>query len=265
MGRDRPDRWRHMNWHGQGYAFSSWRGSPSPIQGLRRWAHGQDRLWRGLVGVDLGTAGAGGCGWVFPKREHLSVGVAAHQWDARGIRSLYDRFVARRGLSFAPVLRRCGHRLPIRPPGSPIQSGRVLLAGDAAGLVDAFTGEGIYWAVRSGKLAAAAVQELLEGRAQDLSGYERRVDRELMPELLAARQWVNVYLWAPALSYLLLRHSDRFRRAVCQIIRGERGYQDIAPSLGPLGVLTSLLPMVGGRHSHANRSRREAMMTRSAP
>lgn len=84
--------------------------------------------WRGLVGVDLGTAGAGGCGWVFPKGDHLSVGVAAHQWGARGIRSIYDRFAARSGLRAAPVLHRRGHQIPIRPPGSPIQSGRALLA-----------------------------------------------------------------------------------------------------------------------------------------
>ncbi len=205
--------------------------------------------WRGLVGVDLGTAGAGGCGWVFPKRDHLSVGGAVHRWDARGIRSLYEGFAARSGLGAATVLRRRGHRLPIRPPDSPIQSGRALLAGDAAGLVDVFTGEGIYWAVRSGRLAAAAVRELLAGRARDLASYERRVDQELMPELLAARRWVNVYLWAPVLCYLLLRHSDGFWRAVCGIIRGERGYQDVSASLGPLGVLVSLLPLAGGRRA----------------
>ncbi len=202
--------------------------------------------WRGLVGVDLGTAGAGGCGWVFPKRDHLSVGVAAHQWRARGIKSLYHRYAERSGLWSAPVLRRRGHRLPVRPAGSPIQSGRVLLAGDAAGLIDAFTGEGIYWAVRSGKLAAGAVRELLAGRAPDLAEYERRVDEELMPELLTARRWVNLYLWAPGLCYLLLRYSDRFWQAVCQIIRGDRGYQDIGASLGPLRVLASLLPVAGG-------------------
>lgn len=197
--------------------------------------------WRGLVGVDLGTAGAGGCGWVFPKGGNLSVGIAAHAPSFKGIRAHYNRFAARAGLEEMPAIQGRGHRLPIRPAGSRIHRGKVLLAGDAAGMVDAFTGEGIYWAVRSGKLAAASVLELLEGREPDLSGYERRVDEELMPELLAAQRWLNLYLWAPRLCYLLLRHSERFWRAVCLILRGERSYQDIAAALGPPRGLPSRL------------------------
>lgn len=221
------------------------------------------RRWRGLVGVDLGTAGAGGCGWVFPKGGNLSVGIAAHAPSFKGIRAYYDGFAARTGLGTMPVIHGRGHRLPIRPPGSRIRRGRVLLAGDAAGMVDAFTGEGIYWAVRSGRLAAASVLDLLGGLEPDLSGYERRVDEELMPELLAAQRWLNLYLWAPRLCYLLLRHSERFWRAVCLILRGERTYQDLAGSLGPLRGLVSLLPPVGESSAGIRRAAARGVTGRS--
>lgn len=199
--------------------------------------------WQGLIGIDLGTIGAGGYGWVFPKREHLSVGTGAHERGAREIKGYYAGFAARHGLADAAVLQQRGHRLPLRPPDSPIWSGRALLAGDAAGLVDGFTGEGIYWAVRSGKLAAVAVLELLRGQTGDLASYERRIDAELMPELLTARRWLNLYLWAPTVCYQFLRASDHLWQAFCENVRGERGYQDRVKSVWPLRLLTSLLPV----------------------
>ena len=70
-----------------------------------------------------------------------------------------------------------GYRLPLRRPASPLVKGRALLVGDAAGLVDPLTGDGIYEALLSARLATEAVVELLEGRAQDLSGYERKLLR----------------------------------------------------------------------------------------
>lgn len=204
------------------------------------------RRWQGVIGLDLGTIRPSGYGWVFPKRDHLSVGVGVQGCNARQIKDYYVRFAGRYGLN-AQAIEGGGQLLLHRPKGSPVQSGRALLAGGAAGLVDAFTGEGIYWAVRSGKLAAAAVLDLLGGRAQDLATYERRVEQELMPDLSSARRWLNVYRWAPALYYLLLRHSDRFWQAVCQVIRGEICYQEIDRALGPLRFLADLLPVDGGR------------------
>ena len=82
-----------------------------------------------------------------------------------------------------------GHRLPRRRRGMPIQSGRALLLGDAAGLIDFWTGEGIYYALRSAQTAAPAIQDYLEGKVADLEQYEVSIDRELMPELHVARTW----------------------------------------------------------------------------
>jgi len=199
--------------------------------------------WTGLIGIDLGTLRGGGYAWVFPKGDHLSVGAGGCTQVGKDLKGYCDRFMVGLGLGSARVLRRRGHLLPIRPRGSPIQQGRGLLAGDAAGLVDACTGEGICWAVRSAKLAAGAVLDLLAGTARDLAGYETRVDDELMPELLAARRWVNLYLWAPALCSLLIHHSDPFWLTCCMLFRGDLGYQDVARLLGPLRFLPSILPV----------------------
>ena len=72
-----------------------------------------------------------------------------------------------------------GHRLPMRRAGARPARGRALLVGDAAGLVDPLSGDGMYEAFVSARLAAEAVLDLLAGRARDLDPYGPALDREL--------------------------------------------------------------------------------------
>ena len=73
-----------------------------------------------------------------------------------------------------------GHKIRFRRAHEPIADGSVLLAGDAAGLADEFTQEGIFYAVESGRLAARAILRALGGDGS-LDAYERDVDAQLMP------------------------------------------------------------------------------------
>ncbi|MBI2865712.1 MAG: NAD(P)/FAD-dependent oxidoreductase [Chloroflexi bacterium] len=195
----------------------------------------------GTATLDLGTLPAA-YAWTFPKQGRLSIGAGGQDRVARSIRSYYADFLARQDLGPHRVLSQKGHRLPLRRRGSPIHRGRVALVGDAAGLVDAFTGEGIYWALASGRLAARAALDVLGGREITLAGYEQMVEAELMPELLYSRRWLNIYLWWPRLCYRLLRESSRFWDATARILRGEKTYASIERALGPFGFLARLLP-----------------------
>ena len=188
--------------------------------------------WRSTVGLDFGTL-RGGYMWVFPKADHLSIGVGGFTRHSTLLRGLMDRFLA--SLDLGPHERRLtrGHRLPRRRPGSPIQRGRALLVGDAAGLVDFWTGEGIYSAIRSAQLASDAIPELLEGTTTDLGAYERRVDEELMPDLKVARTMARIGALAPHLVYSLMKRSDRAWNAGCRILVGDRSYHDSRLRLGP--------------------------------
>ena len=106
--------------------------------------------------VELGTV-PGGYGWVFPKGDHANLGVGG--WGSEGprLRHHLDELARRHDVDPAHLTEVRGHRLPMRRLGSPAQRGRALLVGDAAGLVDPLSGDGMYEAFTSAKLAADAV------------------------------------------------------------------------------------------------------------
>jgi flavin-dependent dehydrogenase len=89
------------------------------------------------------------------------------------------------GLEDAAVDIARGPKIRFRRGAEPIANDRALLVGDSAGLADEFTEEGISYAIESGRLAARNILRGLGGGS--ILGYQADVDREVMPELRAAR------------------------------------------------------------------------------
>jgi geranylgeranyl reductase family protein len=106
--------------------------------------------------IELGVV-PGGYGWVFPKGDHANLGVGG--WGSEGprLRERLDELARRHDVDPAVLTEVRGHRLPMRRPGTQAHHGRVLLVGDAAGLVDPLSGDGMYEAFTSASLAADAV------------------------------------------------------------------------------------------------------------
>ena len=108
-----------------------------------------------------------------------------------------------------------------------IANKHVLLAGDAAGLADEFTEEGISYAVHSGRLAAKNVLRALHG-GPDLLRYQTDVNREIMPELKAARQVAFMFYgmlrraWRPWM--FASAHVPFFWNSFFAVQRGESTY-----------------------------------------
>jgi len=194
---------------------------------------GVPEAWQDLAGLDLGGL-AGGYGWVFPKGDHLNVGVGAWKYAGFTLRPKLAALCRRYGFDAEGLEGLRGHHLPVRVPGSAIARGPVALVGDAAGLVDPFSGQGIHTAFLSGRLAAEAVLRFLAGEAEDLSPYQRAVDRRLQPELTASRKLQELFHFAPPPYVAVIRRSERFWRFFCQLIRGERTYLDFLRIIGPL-------------------------------
>lgn len=127
-----------------------------------------------------------GYAWVFPKQSVLSIGIVLPPGQAGSMKDRVAAYLERLGLSGAPVDIARGHKVRFRRASEPIANEFALLAGDSAGLADEFTEEGIYYAIESGRIAARNTLRSLSGAAP-LTTYQRDIDREVMPELRAAR------------------------------------------------------------------------------
>jgi len=157
----------------------------------------------------------GGYGWVFAKGDHVNVGVGA--WKAEGprIREHLARVCAAHGLDPGQLEGLRGHRLPLRRPGTRIAGDRALLVGDAAGLIDPVSGDGMYECFVSSKHAATAILDLLGGHTRSLEPYESAVDAALLPLHRASwklKQAIDRWpraSWRVARTQLLWRSVER--------------------------------------------------------
>ena len=179
---------------------------------------------------DLG-APAGGYGWVFPKATHLSVGVGVFTRGGarRRLRDELARYLERVGLGEATVLRVRGAPIPVRPRRA--ARGRVLLAGDAAGLADPLTGEGISLAIRSGRLAAEALLAARLDPGAAARGYLTALRRDILGELRIARGLAWVLYRRPALVRRLVPSLGQLAgEALTEVVAGRRTYRELIAS-----------------------------------
>ncbi|MCY1137434.1 geranylgeranyl reductase family protein [Actinoplanes sp. Pm04-4] len=145
----------------------------------------EDRAtWQGRVQLDWG-AFPGSYGWVFPKEDELTVGVIMAKGHGAETKQYLADFRERLGLTDRKVVRDSGHLTRCRRPDAPLRRGQVVVVGDAAGLLEPWTREGISYALRSGDWAGTAWQ--------DLSRYERQVAAELEPEMTAGARMLSAF------------------------------------------------------------------------
>jgi geranylgeranyl reductase family protein len=169
--------------------------------------------------VELGEI-PGGYGWVFAKGDHVNVGVGAWQSEGPRIREHLARVCFAHNLDPEQLESVRGHRLPMRRPGVRIAGERALLVGDAAGLIDPISGDGMYECFVSSKLAAAAVLDLLGGRASSLEPYEAAVEAALMPLHNASWRFKQALDRWPRLSWRVAR-TQLLWQTVERLLLGE--------------------------------------------
>jgi geranylgeranyl reductase len=108
-------------------------------------------------------------GWVFPHGAQASVGMGTGK-DGVDLKQATADLRAASGLTDCPTIRREGAPIPLKPLDKWDNGRDVVLAGDAAGVVAPSSGEGIYYAMVGGRVAATAAQAALaSGRATDLA------------------------------------------------------------------------------------------------
>ena len=157
----------------------------------------------------------GGYGWLFPKGDHANLGVGG--WEAEGphLREHLARLARAYAVDPGALTDVRGHRLPMRRLGvSTPASDNVLLVGDAAGLVDPLSGDGMYEAFASARLASEAI---LGG---DVPGYATALAQAL--DHHAGASWVakRAVDRHPAVCYWAARSPGVFG-VVAGLLRGD--------------------------------------------
>jgi geranylgeranyl reductase len=143
-----------------------------------------DVYYRGTVSPDF-------YGWVFPHGDTVSVGTGSAHKGFSLRRSVGDLRKAA-GLGAVETIRREGAPIPLHPLPRWDDGRSVLLAGDAAGVVAPASGEGIYYAMIGGRLAAEAVDAFIEtGQAKALRSARKRFMRMhgMVFRILGVMQW----------------------------------------------------------------------------
>jgi len=94
--------------------------------------------------------------WIFPKSDHLTIGIGALHPKPGQLQKKLKEVMQRFGIPLDNSRLR-GHPIPIYTRREKVASKRTLLVGDAAGMVDPLSGEGIRFAIKSGRLAAESI------------------------------------------------------------------------------------------------------------
>jgi geranylgeranyl reductase family protein len=180
-----------------------------------------DERYADRLVLDFGTI-RGGYHWVFPKGDHLNVGVGGWANEGPQLRSHLARFCAAYGFDPDSLADVRGHRLPFRRRGSALAGERVALIGDAAGVADPLSGDGMYEAALSAKLAAHQALRILSGEASSFSDYASELRVALAPLLRIS--WPAKYAFdrLPAISFAFAK-TPQFWTLVTRMMLGEIG------------------------------------------
>jgi flavin-dependent dehydrogenase len=175
--------------------------------------------WAGAMAVEIAVI-RGGYGWIFPKGDHVNVGVGGNPEEGPRLRAELRRMCETYGIDPDAASDIRGYRLPQRLPGSKLARGKTAVIGDAAGLVDPFTGDGMYEAFLSARLVSDAALDVLAGRAENLDAYHAAVERRITPLTRAGWGAKRAFERFPRATYALIRLPVTFR-ALDKLLQGD--------------------------------------------
>jgi flavin-dependent dehydrogenase len=168
--------------------------------------------------------------WVFPRCGHLSVGICGKGEPAQALRARLERYMEEKGIAYKGAAF-YGHMLPsLEASGwrkNRIAGDGWLAVGDAGGLVDPITGEGLYYAMRSGDLASQVALNENHSIVEKAQAYRNLLRQEFAADLefgagIARRVFVGRFLFStvPARMVGFVRRSPRFRGLIEDLFAG---------------------------------------------
>lgn len=171
--------------------------------------------------------GVAGYLWLFPRRDHVAIGVGAplRRFATRELLARLEAEVERDFPRLAGVLSRYAHTIPSpsadRASILELAGPRWALVGDAGALADPITGEGLYYALRSARVLADVLRE-----TGSPAGYPTRALADFGHELLASARLFDRF-YAPGYARRMVRYAQRshaIREVLGELVLGDQGY-----------------------------------------
>lgn len=197
--------------------------------------------WRGRILLDFADR-AGAYAWVFPKGDRLMVGAIAEKGEAGWEKDYLAAVTRSVGLEHLPVVHSEGHLTRCRASDSPVGRDRLLLAGDAAGLLEPWTREGISFALRSGRAAGECAAAALADPAAMQTAYVAALSVELIPEMEFGMRAYRAYRRHPRLFAWLIASTGLGWKAFTHLASGETSMA----SLGRRRIVRAAVRLLGG-------------------
>ncbi|WP_319506938.1 geranylgeranyl reductase family protein [uncultured Methanolobus sp.] len=186
-----------------------------------------DQYIKDAIEMHFGVSGVG-YGWVFPHKGYYSVGagsvMAKHLPNPKMAMQDYLKVNG-----FTGKYKLNSHVIPCGGHKRKLVKGRIILSGDAAGFVDAFTGEGLAYAIRSGQLAAEtiALNAGTELKLQELLNYENRCYSEFGEHLKYSLIFAKIMHYFPERSFNAFIKETDILDMFLEVVTFNRTYKDL--------------------------------------
>lgn len=165
-----------------------------------------------------------GYGWIFPKKDHLNVGVFSI-YPTKSIKTDLARFMSWYGILDSPFgVTHLGFSIPLKNRRRQFERDNVLLLGDAAGFAESFYGEGIYFALKSSLVAAEALTAAFDQPAE--RAYTELIKVQVQPDLTYSEMNARMFFPMQKLGFYRMVRNEHVNYYFAELIAGRVGHKE---------------------------------------
>jgi geranylgeranyl reductase family protein len=165
-----------------------------------------------------------GYGWIFPKKDHLNVGVFSI-YPTRSIKKDLVRFMSWYGVLSSPShVKYLGFAIPLGNIRQEYERGNFLLVGDAGGFAESFYGEGIYFALKSAVVAAEALTIAFDRPSE--GAYSRLVNEKIQSDLTYSKLNARMFFQNQKSGFYWMARNIHVNHYFSELIAGGVGHKE---------------------------------------
>ena len=175
--------------------------------------------------------------WCFPKKDEVSLGMGCLMPYAAGLKTAWNKFIEsfekRNGVK-VDISDAKGMRVPLAGPVRNTTTKRIMLIGDAGGFVSPATGEGIYYAIETGQIAARTVNDIVQGMKTDAREYQKRWKQTIGKQLKVSNFLANLMFNSEENMEIVVQMAasdERIRDRMTELIGGLRPYTELRTAI----------------------------------